>query len=405
MAQHILVVEDDEMIQSFLALHLKNDGFEVSLAGSGKEMSRALGQADIDLIVLDLGLPDGDGLTLAQEVRSVSSIPIVVATARQGADDRIMALGLGADDYVTKPYDPRELVLRIRNVLSRSKTGVAAASPGGTGVPPSSGGRPGAVLLGDTPPGQARGRRSDDARGDRRRGDGERRKGMSLAIIVSLLALIVAGGAVYWSASQTASDSKDPASAPVAAALPEATTAAVPPSAPQTPAPEPAPAPQQPATSQTAAVAATSQAIEVPKTDPPAAEVSQESVKVVTLNSPQPTPPPEEDSAPKPMAVVLGYGWVLETKCEPIPQVEWWKFKTHEAIAGYVTRRYKGDWKPYVEKWFERFVKLQDIYLRGSSAVTKTGLVLSGPELKKYVDQTHQRVEALRCMAKEAAAN
>ena len=103
MAQHILIVEDDEMVQSFLAMHLKNDGFEVSSAGSGKEMSRALGQAEIDLIILDLGLPDGDGLTLAQEVRSRSSIPIIVATARQGADDRIMALGLGADDYVTNP--------------------------------------------------------------------------------------------------------------------------------------------------------------------------------------------------------------------------------------------------------------------------------------------------------------
>jgi DNA-binding response OmpR family regulator len=304
MAQHILIVEDDEMVQSFLAMHLKNDGFEVSSAGSGKEMSRALGQADIDLIILDLGLPDGDGLTLAQEVRSRSSIPIIVATARQGADD-----------YVTKPYDPRELVLRIRNIFSHAKTGVAAASPGGTGVPPAGGERHSAVLLGEPSPGRGRSRHGGDARGDRRRSDVEERRGYraSQALVVSLLALVVAGGAVYWTVMRAAPNSNDTASTPVAEALQEPATT-------QTSIPEPAP--EQPVASAVPTVAAAPPVQAVQKPGLPQAEVNQETVKVVTLNSPEPTPPPEEDTVPKPMAVLLGYSWVLETKCQPIPAVE-----------------------------------------------------------------------------------
>jgi len=382
MTQHILIVEDDEMIQSFLALHLKNEGFQVSLAGSGKEMSRVLGQASIDLIVLDLGLPDGDGLTLAQEVRSRSSVPIVVATARKGTDDRIMALGLGADDYVTKPYDPRELVMRIRNVLSRAATGAAAASPGGTGVPPATGGQQPAVLLGELPSVSGDNRWRDDVKGDRR--DRRRRgPGLSVAITLATVAVVIAGGAVYWTVTRTAMNG-----------TPQTTTQVVAPlQAPEPVAPKPAPVAKLAETP--AAQLVTPGPITQPK----------EKVTVVNLESPltEATPPPEEDPTPKPMAEVLGYGWVLETKCEPIPLVEWWKFKTHEDIAGYVTRKYEGDWTPYIEKWTRRLVKLQDIYGRGSSAVTSDGLVLKGAKLSKYVEQTHKRVVALRCMAKEAA--
>lgn len=389
MTQHILIVEDDEMIQSFLALHLKNEGFQVSLAGSGKEMSRALGQADIDLIVLDLGLPDGDGLTLAQEVRSRSSIPIIIATARKGADDRIMALGLGADDYVTKPYDPRELVLRIRNVLSRVATGAAAASPSGTGVPPATGRQQPAVLLGELPSDSGDNRRRDDVKGDRRNRR-TRGSGLSVAIAVATLAVVIAGGTAYWTVTRTATDG-----------APQTTTQVVAPlQTPEPATPEPAPVTKQ------AEAPAAQPATPAPTTQAQPSAHPKEKVTVVNLENPQTvaTPPPEEDSTPKPMAEVLGYGWVLETKCDPIPQVEWWKFKTHEDIAGYVTRKYESDWTPYIEKWTRRLVKLQDIYGRGSSAVTNTDLVLKGAKLSKYVEQTRQRVMALRCMAKEATA-
>lgn len=117
---HLLIVEDDELVQKLLAAYLEKDGYLVSTAGTGKEMYRCLEQENIDLILLDLGLPDEDGLALARQIRARSSVPIVVLTARQGRDDRITALGNGVDDYLTKPVDPEELGLRVENLLRRS---------------------------------------------------------------------------------------------------------------------------------------------------------------------------------------------------------------------------------------------------------------------------------------------
>ena len=104
-----------------MAAYLKAEGFKVSYAGTGKEMLAILNTESIDLILLDLGLPDEDGLTLTRQVRARSSLPIVVITARKGREDRLAALELGADDYLTKPFDPEELVLRVKNLLGRSR--------------------------------------------------------------------------------------------------------------------------------------------------------------------------------------------------------------------------------------------------------------------------------------------
>ena len=115
MSTHLLIVEDDEFVQQLMAAYLQNEGFKVSLAASGEQMLAILDQEPINLVLLDLGLPDEDGLTLARQIRARSSLPIVVLTARQERDDRLTALELGADDYLTKPCDPQELVLRVRN--------------------------------------------------------------------------------------------------------------------------------------------------------------------------------------------------------------------------------------------------------------------------------------------------
>lgn len=131
MTSHLLIVEDDELVQALLAAYLQNDGFKVSLASTGKEMFGVLNGEAVDLILLDLGLPDEDGLTLARQIRARSSVPIVVITSRQGRDDRITALELGADDFLTKPFDPQELLLRIHNLIDRS--GTAGAEQGGRG--------------------------------------------------------------------------------------------------------------------------------------------------------------------------------------------------------------------------------------------------------------------------------
>lgn len=102
---------------------MQNDGFKVSLAATGKEMLACIDSEAIDLVPLDLGLPDEDGLVLARQVRARSSLPIIVVTARKEQKDRLAALEIGADDYLTKPFDPEELTLRVRNILGRAGDG------------------------------------------------------------------------------------------------------------------------------------------------------------------------------------------------------------------------------------------------------------------------------------------
>ncbi|NQU61508.1 MAG: response regulator transcription factor [Rhodospirillales bacterium] len=123
MKKHLLIVEDDELVQSLLAAYMQNEDFKVSLAATGKEMLACIDSETIDLVLLDLGLPDEDGLVLARQVRARSSLPIIVLTARKEQKDRLAALEIGADDYLTKPFDPEELVLRVRNLLGRSESG------------------------------------------------------------------------------------------------------------------------------------------------------------------------------------------------------------------------------------------------------------------------------------------
>ena len=102
---------------------MQNDGFKVSLAATGKEMLACIDSEAIDLVPLDLGLPDEDGLVLARQIRARSSLPITVVTARKEQKDRLAALEIGADDYLTKPFDPEELTLRVSNILGRAGDG------------------------------------------------------------------------------------------------------------------------------------------------------------------------------------------------------------------------------------------------------------------------------------------
>lgn len=132
-AHHILVVDDDEGITSLLCEYLANFGFVTHSAGDGTAMRHQLDEHHIDLIVLDLQLPRVDGLTLANELRSKSRIPIVMLTARGSPIDRVIGLEMGADDYMSKPFEPRELVARIHTVLRRvngSRQDVGANAPG-----------------------------------------------------------------------------------------------------------------------------------------------------------------------------------------------------------------------------------------------------------------------------------
>lgn len=126
---HILVVDDDQEIRKLLGRYLLAQGFRVSTAASGREMEEMLATQRIDFVVLDLMLPDASGLDLCRALRGRSSVPIILLTALKEDVDRIIGLEIGADDYLGKPFNPRELVARIRAVLRR--TGGSEPVPSG----------------------------------------------------------------------------------------------------------------------------------------------------------------------------------------------------------------------------------------------------------------------------------
>ena len=119
-APRIVVVDDDPQIRDLLGQVLERYGFRASALPSGAELWPTLARERVDLIVLDLMLPGTDGLTLCRELRERSSLPVIMLTARAEAVDRIVGLEVGADDYLGKPFEPRELVARIRTVLRRA---------------------------------------------------------------------------------------------------------------------------------------------------------------------------------------------------------------------------------------------------------------------------------------------
>jgi len=125
--QHILIVDDHREIRELLAKFLTKNGLRVSVASGGVEMRQQLRAGAPDLIVLDIMMPGEDGLALCRQVRQDSDIPIVLLTAVSEETDKIVGLELGADDYVTKPFNPRELLARIRAILRRSSSGRSAA--------------------------------------------------------------------------------------------------------------------------------------------------------------------------------------------------------------------------------------------------------------------------------------
>ena len=130
MAQRVLVVDDEAGIRSVLAAYLTADGFEVLEAGTGAEALEITGRTEVALVLLDIGLPDIDGLEVLRRLRATSPVYVVLVTARSEEVDRIVGLTVGADDYVTKPFSPREVVARVRAVLRRRRDDPAAREPG-----------------------------------------------------------------------------------------------------------------------------------------------------------------------------------------------------------------------------------------------------------------------------------
>ena len=128
---NILVVEDDRETRTLIAKYLRSNACNVATAADGREMARAMTDRRVDLLILDVMLPGEDGLTLCRKVRAQSQTPIIMLTARGEDVDRILGLEMGADDYLAKPFNPRELLARINAVLRRQAVAYTASASEG----------------------------------------------------------------------------------------------------------------------------------------------------------------------------------------------------------------------------------------------------------------------------------
>ena len=129
MAQQVMVVEDEYKLRDLLRAYLERERLEVYSTASGAEAITYAARVRLDLVILDLGLPDVPGEEVARELRSASDVPILILTAKCDERERIAGLELGADDYVTKPFSPRELILRVRAILRRGRSPAAETGP------------------------------------------------------------------------------------------------------------------------------------------------------------------------------------------------------------------------------------------------------------------------------------
>jgi len=127
-APHLLIVDDDRRIRDLLAGYLRENGYRVTVSAGSAEARNALRGLAFDLIILDIMMPGESGLSLAKALRDESDVPILMLTARSEPEHRVGGLELGVDDYMAKPFDPRELLLRLQNVLRRRDAGAEAPS-------------------------------------------------------------------------------------------------------------------------------------------------------------------------------------------------------------------------------------------------------------------------------------
>lgn len=130
--KHLLVVDDDRELRELLQRYLAENGFLVTTVNDGSEMAQAFAENHFDLVVMDLMLPGDDGLSLTQQLRQKSDIPVVMLSARGEDIDRIIGIEMGADDYLAKPFNPRELLARIKSLLRRVQPSSTAPEGGGS---------------------------------------------------------------------------------------------------------------------------------------------------------------------------------------------------------------------------------------------------------------------------------
>ncbi|NQW00017.1 MAG: response regulator [Rhodospirillales bacterium] len=447
MSSRILIVEDDAMIQGFLRLTLENDGYQVSAAQNAAEMRVQFQNGGIDLVLLDLGLPDADGLDLVTEIRSASSLPIIVASARAGSSDRVATLERGANDYLTKPFDPMEMLLRLRNVLNPCAPAPAAHSTGplqperraqptqperraqpaqpaqpaqsvqppqpahpAPPVPPALHTPPVSPLPLATPAApvaspaepvsaeqslQAAARKSAPQPISQAPAKASVDKSV---IIAGILAVVAFGGAgLYWVTNYmpVTNDENRPArerqiAGQDGAGQTESGTlqrrgVLQPPSEPDVRIAQSSNgAPQGNRDNLTRSVTS------LPDQDlPPSATGQRAPVTQASVSA--------TDASP-----VDGTEWVKNSKCAPLPDVKWWRVKSHLQVVLFVNSEHGGDWQPYLNNWRARVEKLKDISDRGSGIKTSSGEILQNESLAEYIRDTADRISIIQCLAREA---
>jgi two-component system phosphate regulon response regulator OmpR len=131
---HIVVVDDEPDIRLLIQTYLTRHGFAVSQADGGRSLRALMAERPVDLVILDVNMPEQDGVSIARELRSAGPIGIIMLTANSDSVDKVVGLEVGADDYVTKPFDPRELLARVRSVLRRASTPEASPATMGREV-------------------------------------------------------------------------------------------------------------------------------------------------------------------------------------------------------------------------------------------------------------------------------
>jgi len=385
------------MIQGFLTLTLEGEGFRTSAVGSGSGMFSVLKHEKVDLILLDLGLPDADGLDLTEEIRKTHAVPIIVASARRKQEDRETALELGANDYLTKPFDPRELVERVKFYLSEGSPNARPTTPETVPEPqpeplsvPQPAAIPDVMRQAEQAPKPARPLPQTEPTSVSR----VARESDKMVLLLGILVFVVvlAGGG-YWYVermggkipfvsqdTEEADEYEDKAGGAAQSNDVSSRRGAL-----QPPPVDPVRIAQPPKTAIT-----TDKVASKPPSRPAPRPVPENLTESVVV---QPQAPPE--SIPQ---------TTLPDKvsCPKIPEVDWWRVKTHAQVISYVDRKYGGNWQPYVDSWSGRLKKLQDIFRRGSAIKTGNGVVLQDAELATYINHVAERVAAIKCLAEQA---
>lgn len=336
----ILIVEDDPMIRSFLKAVLEAEDYDVTETDSGAGMFAALDGKNFDVIVLDIMLPDGNGVDFARTLRRTSTLPIIFATAVTDTDTRRRAIGLMQVDYVTKPFDAKELVLRIRNIRTMAPV---MEDPNARDLP-----KP--VAANAAP---------------------WYRSSLTWGPAVAFLVIVLGGIFLI-------PDDEDPA-----ALRAEQSAAQV----------------QRNADTATAAVQAATDAAAANA----AARAGGSSVVLMDApTASQAAGGADAGAAAAGDGDGPVVGGSPEQKiveaCGEMPVSEHWNNNSIKRVLRYVRFVHRGNWGEYLETWVERLKNVQDLEASGKPIeLQKKGVILSGQELEKYVDLMESRVRFLRC--------